>query len=296
MALLHDPNLWLYILVGFFVVSLIVPVVSVVRSRKLAGGPEADSDASLPIGEILDNPRELLPHLVALRQRLTRAFIALIVCIAVSFIFSKQILTVVSEPIGGLDQLQAIEVTEPISVFMRTAMITGFVLALPYIFAQLWLFIAPGLQKNEFRYIYVILPFALILFLGGASLAYFVLLPVAIPILVNFMDIETTPRPANYIAFVASLTFWVGLSFESPLVALILARLGLITPRSLARHWRYVLVIIAIVAAMVTPTVDPLNMSLVMGLLLFLYLLSIVLAWLAYRPRARGSGSPGSQP
>ncbi len=164
-------------------------------------------------------------------------------------------------------------------------MTTGFVLAMPFIFAQLWLFLAPALRENEFRYIYLFLPFATILFLSGAFFAYFVMLPTAIPFLVNFMSIPSTPRPANYIKFVTSLVFWVGVSFETPLVALVLARMGLITAGTLARNWRYAFVIIAVVAAVITPTVDPVNMGLVMAPLFVLYLLSIVLAKIAYRER-----------
>jgi len=289
MAILGDSQLWIYVLAGIFVLSLLVPVVTVVRSRKLASGPSAESQDGLPVGEIIDNPRLLLPHLLELRQRLTKSLIALVIFVAISFVFSQPLLTVLTEPIGGLQELEAIEVTEPLSVFMRLSLITGVVLALPFIFAQLWLFIAPGLQENEFRYIYIILPFALLLFVIGASFAYFVMLPVAIPFLVDFMGIPTVPRPANYIKFIVSMVFWVGISFEAPLVVFVLARLGLVTAKGLARRWRYALVIIAVAAAIITPTIDPVNMLLVMTPMAVLYVLSIVLAWLAYRPRKQVS-------
>jgi sec-independent protein translocase protein TatC len=156
---------------------------------------------------------------------------------------------------------------------------------MPVILAQLWLFVAPALRENEFRYIYFVLPLAMVLFILGALFAYFVMLPTAIPFLVGFMNIPTTPRPANYIKFVTSLTFWVGISFEMPLVSLVLARLGLITPEMLSRNWRYALVVIAAIAAIITPTVDPVNMALVMAPLMILYLFSIMLARMAYRER-----------
>lgn len=291
MTILQDPNLWLYVLVGLFGLSLIVPVITVIRSRRLAGGTAADSQGGLPVSDIVDNPRVLLPHLLELRRRLTWSVIALVIGVAVSFIFSQQLLNILAEPIGGLDQLEAIEVTEPLTVFMRVALLSGFILALPFIFAQVWLFIAPGLRENEFRYIYYILPAAIFLFLAGAAFAYFVMLPVAIPFLIGFMDIPTAPRPANYFKFVTSLPFWVGIAFESPLVVLVLARMGLVTPQVLLRGWRFAIVIIAVVAAVVTPTIDPLNMGLVMAPLFVLYLLSILLAKLAYRPRQESSST-----
>jgi sec-independent protein translocase protein TatC len=272
--------------------SLIYPMIIIFRSRKLVGRADAQDlgfQSAAPSTEELSDWRTfwnaLAPHLNELRQRLTRAGIALIIATILSFLVASQLLDLLTVPIGGLSELNAIEVTEPISVYMRVALTSGFVLAMPFIFAQLWLFVAPALRENEFRYIYLLLPFATILFLSGAFFAYFVMLPTAIPFLVNFMNIPSTPRPANYIKFVTSLVFWVGVSFETPLLALILARLGLISADTLIRNWRYAIVIIAVVAAIVTPTVDPVNMALVMAPLIVLYLLSILLAKIAYRER-----------
>lgn len=289
MPLLDDPNLWLYVLAGIFALSLLIPLVTVVHSRKLAGGAESESGDGPPVAEIFRDPSIAQPHLVEMRKRLTWSLLVLIAAIAISFVFSRQMLDLLTQPIGGLDQLQAIEVTEPLSVFMRVAFVSGFVLALPFVFAQVWLFIASALRENEFRHIYYALPAAVALFLAGAAFAYWVMLPVAIPFLVGFQDIPTVPRPANYIKFVTSLVFWVGMSFELPLVMFVLARLGLVTAKGLARRWRYAVVIIAVMAAMITPTVDLVNMGLVLLPLLVLYLLSILMAWVAYRPRDSSS-------
>jgi sec-independent protein translocase protein TatC len=110
------------------------------------------------------------------------------------------------------------------------------------------------------------------------------MLPAAIPFLVNFLGIKTTPRLSNYVSFVTNLMFWVGVSFETPLVAFLLAKLRLITARMLLRGWRFAIVIIAVVAAVITPTADPINMFLLMLPLFALYILSIILAAVA-RPR-----------
>jgi sec-independent protein translocase protein TatC len=122
---------------------------------------------------------------------------------------------------------------------------------------------------------------ASILFLGGVSFAWFVMIPAAVPFLVNFLGITTHVRPMNYFDFITTLMFWIGICFEMPLVVMLLAKLKFITARQLAQGWRYAVVGIAIVAALVTPTVDPVNMSLVMLPLLGLYLISILLAVLA---------------
>jgi sec-independent protein translocase protein TatC len=107
------------------------------------------------------------------------------------------------------------------------------------------------------------------------------MVPVAIPFLINFLGIPTHPRPLNYISFVTSLLFWVGISFEMPLVVFFLAKLKWVTAGQLVRGWRYAFMGIALVAAVVTPTVDPINMGLIMLPLVVLYLISIILARIA---------------
>ena len=116
--------------------------------------------------------------------------------------------------------------------------------------------------------------------------AYFIMLPAAIPFLVTFMGIPTQLRPSNYVRFVTGIMFWLGIAFEFPLVIYVLARIGLIQAKLLLEHWRLAVVIIAIIAAAITPTIDPVNMALVMGPLVALYFLSIFLAFLAQRGRS----------
>ena len=121
-------------------------------------------------------------------------------------------------------------------------------------------------------------PFATLLFAGGVAFTWFVMLPTAIPFLTGFMGITTQVRPENYFEFVTSLMFWIGVCFEMPMIIMFLAKLKFVTAKQLASGWRYAIVIMAIVAASVTPTVDPVNMGLVMAPLMGLYLISIVLA------------------
>ena len=117
------------------------------------------------------------------------------------------------------------------------------------------------------------------------AFVFFLMLPVALKFLFGFMDIPTIPRPSTYFRFVTSLMFYIGLAFELPLVVFILAKIGLVRARALAKQWRMAVVIIAIVAAVVTPTVDPVNMSIVMAPLFVLYCLSVVMAYIARRGR-----------
>jgi sec-independent protein translocase protein TatC len=228
-------------------------------------------------------PKSLLEHIEELRRRLLRALIALAVGVIVSALFTNQILAWMARPVGGLEKLEAIEVTENLGVFMQVALLGGVILAMPVIVYQIWRFVTPGLYPHEKRYVYALAPAATLLFLAGAAFAYFVMLPAAIPALLGFAPIPTRPRPANYISFVTNLIFWVGISFEMPLFIFFLAKVRLVSPRDLLRNWRLAVFLIALLAALVTPTGDPINMALVMIPLTVLYGLSIFLAYAAVR-------------
>lgn len=242
-----------------------------------------------PFDQVLEatfqHPEALWVHLEALRQHVMRAVGVYIVVAFISLGLVPQILSVLTAPIGGLQALQAIEVTEPIGVAMRVALLTAFVVTLPYIYLELFLFVAPGLYPKTRVLGLLLMPLVLGLFVAGMAFAYFIFLPVALPFLLNFMGIPALPRPASYIRFVTTLLFWTGLAFEYPLVIFVLARLGWVPARSLWKHWRIAVVVIAILAAFITPTVDPLNMLLVMAPLLALYFVGAALASLAQRRR-----------
>lgn len=222
----------------------------------------------------------LAPHFNELRSRLLKSLIALIVCVLASFLFTEQIINILVEPIGGLQNLQSIEVTETISVFMKVALLAGFIIALPVIAYQIVAFIVPGLEPREKRWLFLSIPFIVILFLGGVAFTYFVMLKAAIPFLVEFMGVKTIPRLSNYMSFVTNLMFWIGVCFEAPLVVMILAKLKIVNARMLIKGWRVAIVLSAGLAAIITPTTDPVNMGLLMAPLMALYLLSILLAFL----------------
>ncbi len=242
-----------------------------------------------PVGDALNkainHPQELLVHFDALRKHLLRSVGALAITTAFSFVFFEQILTFLAKPLeGGMELLVAIEVTEPIGTVMRVALLTGFAIAFPYISLELWLFIAPGLSRRARLYGLFAIPVATLFFIGGMAFAYLVMLPTAIPFLINFMGIKTIPRPSSYVKFVTAIMFWIGIAFEFPLVIFMLAKIGLVNASALAKQWRLAIVIIAVAAALITPTVDPVNMSLVMAPMILLYFFSILLAKIA-QPR-----------
>lgn len=222
-------------------------------------------------------------HVTDLRKRLLVSLVALVVTVSISFYFSDDLIHILARPIGGIEKLISIEVTENVGVFMKVSLLSGFILALPLIVYEILGFIFKGLYEKERRRLLMIIPFATLLFLAGVAFAFFIMLPNALPFLLGFIGVETTPRLSNYFSFITSLLFWMGLSFETPLVVFILARLNVIQPKDLAKQWRIAVVVIAIIAAVVTPTPDPINMGLMMLPLLVLYGLSILLAWFATR-------------
>lgn len=244
-----------------------------------------DSPLADSFQKAVEHPQDLLVHINALRKHIFRAIGFLILTTVTSFAFTSQIIDWLALPIGGIEELVAIDPTEPIGTFMRVALLSGFALSFPYIALEMWLFAAPGLSRGSRMFALAAIPIATVFFLGGMAFAYFVMMPAALPFLINFMGLTAQIRPSSYIRFVTGVMFWIGVAFEFPLVIYVLARIGLVRGQMLAQQWRLAIVIIAIAAAAITPTVDPVNMALVMGPMTVLYFLSIGLAIIAQRGR-----------
>jgi sec-independent protein translocase protein TatC len=223
----------------------------------------------------------VLEHLEDLRIRISKILISIAVMTAVSFYYSGTLVNFLAAPLGGREQLVSIDVTENIGVFMRVSLLGGVVLGFPFLLYQIVAFISPGLEKREKRWIYILVPSGTILFFLGVGFAWFIMVPTALQFLLNFLGILTTPRSSTYFSFVTSFLFWVGISFEMPLVLFFLAKLKVVTARQLLRGWRYAIMGVVTLAAIVTPTVDPVNMMIVAVPLFALYLIGIVLAWFA---------------
>jgi sec-independent protein translocase protein TatC len=254
-----------------------------------------DEPEDTPLGETVQkaiaNPSDVLAHLAALRGHLMRATLAMLIVAFIMFEFSGNLLGWLAEPIGGLEGLQAIEVTEPIGVVMRVTMLSAFAITLPYIAFELLMFVAPGLSRRARMIGFLAIPLVFLLFIAGMLFTYFYLLPPAVTFLLNFMDIPTVVRPSSYIGFATGLMFWVGLAFEFPLLSYVLAAMGLLPARWLGQNWRVAIVALAVLAAAITPTIDPINMLLVWLPLVGLYFLSVGTASLAQRQRMARKGN-----
>jgi len=228
---------------------------------------------------------DLMQHITELRKRLFIALAAMVLMTVAALYFGTGLIDVLAKPIGGVDKLVSIEVTENVGVFMRVSLLAGFIASLPMTLYQLIAFLMPGLMPKERRGLLMAIPFATLLFVAGVAFAYYIMLPAALPFLISFVGVKTTPRLSNYFKFVTNLMFWIGLAFETPLVVYVLARLRVVTARQLIKQWRIAIVVIAIIAAVATPTPDPVNMGLLMLPLFLLYWLSVLLAAIAGRGR-----------
>lgn len=246
----------------------------------LTDAPE-DRPVTDALADVTARPRLLLEQLEVLRRHLLRSILFLALMIAVSFIFTERIVAYLAGPVGGLEVLQAIDITETVGVFMRVSMLAGFTLATPYIAFELWLFVAPALYPRTRILGLLSIPLVTALFVGGMVFAYFVLLPPALEFLLNFLGIAIVPRPSSYVGFVTGILFWVGVSFQFPLIVYVLTAMRLVRPQALLRHWRIAVVLIAVLAAAITPTVDPVNMALVMAPMILLYFIGVGLSFLA---------------
>jgi sec-independent protein translocase protein TatC len=231
--------------------------------------------------------QQLWDQLETLRSHLLRAVLMLAIFVIAAFWIAQPAMEYLANPVGGLEKLQAIQVTEEIGVFMRVAMTVGIAIAFPYIAFEFWLFAAPGLKPREKKMALVGIPFATLLFLLGMAFTFYVLLPAALPFLGSFTTISQFWSAREYFSFVTGLMLWIGLFFEFPLVIYVLTSIGIVQPKFLAEQWRLAVVIIAVLAAAITPTVDPVNMGLVMVPMILLYFISIGLSYLAYAGREK---------
>jgi len=227
-------------------------------------------------------------HLSELRQRLLKCLIALAITTTISFVFAGHIFRILISPAGDIN-LIFIEMTEMLGTYMKVSLAGGIVLAMPYLVYQLLMFVSPALTRQEKKYVYLILPWITLMFIAGVAFAYFILLPPAIKFLLYFGSNIATPqiKIGNYISIVTRLLVAAGAVFETPVIILFLARLGIVTPKMLSSKRRHAIVVAFILGAIITPTFDPINQSLVAVPLIVLYEMSIWLAKLVQRKEAR---------
>jgi sec-independent protein translocase protein TatC len=257
-------------------------------------------------GEMKSEPQDVNPqaemtifeHLDELRRRLVYSIIALVVGMIGGMFFTVPFLRLLISPLGAEGEafstkLQVIGVTEAPSVFFKVSLLLGAIVAMPVIVYQIFMYARPGLEPRERRYVLLGVPAASISFAGGVVFCALVLLPSATNFLQGFLSevVEHRWTLEKYVQFTGNILLWAGLVFETPLVMYFLALLGIVDHNGYAKVRRLVIVGAAVLAAIVTPTVDPVNMLLVMGPFLLLYEVGILLARLAQRQRSRSTAA-----
>ena len=233
-----------------------------------------------------DNKSTVLGHLQELRRRLIKSVIAIAITSLLSFVFYEWIFYYLKLPAAGINLIY-IEMTEMIGSIMRVCLVSGVILAMPYLVFQTIMFLSPALTSKERKYVYLALPWIALMFMGGVVFGYFILLPPAINFLITFGADIATPqiKIGNYISIVTRLLLAIGFVFEMPVITTFLARIGIISPKWLSDKRKPAIIIAFVLAAIITPTFDPLNQSLVAVPLVVLYEMSIWLAKLVYRKR-----------
>lgn len=227
----------------------------------------------------------ILDHLRELRTRVIYIFISICVGFAISWVFREQLFEFLQLPLVNatvdtkLTQMHHKDLSEPFFALLKTSIFGGVFLAGPFIIAQLWLFIAPALYPDEKRFAFPFIFFATFFFVAGAAFCFWGVMPYGFDFLLKFTDVSTPELMMNeYLALVTKLLLGFGFVFELPVITAFLAKMGVIDHTHLIKFWRYSIVIAFIVAAMLTPP-DPLTQTMMAGPLVFLYLISIGVAF-----------------
>lgn len=246
------------------------------------------NDKQLPLGE----------HVNELRKRLTWSAIVILLSTIIAFAFHQHTLEFLMKPAEGFSEIPNqkpvyTDLTEFIGIAMKVSLLTGLCISFPFVLYQVVMFIAPGLSSTEKRYLFILLPGSVLAFTLGASFGYLILFPPAVRFLLSFGSEVATPliRIGSYANLMITLLFWMGIVFETPVVLFFLSRIGVVTPQFLSRNRRYAVVIAFVLGALITPTLDPVNQTLVALPIIFMYELGIWLSKVGARLRKNTRGA-----
>lgn len=239
-----------------------------------------------------------LEHLGELRKRLIRAVLAVAVAFGICLLYARSILDFLLRPILpmlGQDRPVFLELTEPFLLYMKVAFLAALFLAAPVVLYQAWAFIAPGLYPRERRYAAPFVVFSTVFFVAGGAFGYYVGFPTAARFLLGVAaGFEPSLRLTSLFSFESKIILGLGLVFELPTVIYFLSRLGLVTAGFLWHHFKYAVLIIFVVAAVLTPTPDIVTQCVFAAPMVLLYLLGILIARLFGRPRDLGAAADES--
>jgi sec-independent protein translocase protein TatC len=236
-----------------------------------------------------------LEHLEELRKRIIYSLIAVTVGFFACWNYHEFIFRYVQRPVmdalqrnGMAEKLVYLNPTEPFNLYLKVAFLAGLFVTSPFVLYQVWLFISPGLYRNEKRYVLPFMFSTVFLFLGGGLFAYKMVYPAALNFLIDdgkqFQPMITI---GEYTDLFLTIMLGMGVIFEMPILVFFLSMMGIVSPAWMWRNVRYSILVIFIVAAILTPTTDILNMCLFAAPMVGLYLLSIGVAWIVHPAHRR---------
>jgi len=251
-------------------------------------------------GSALDHEHELkgmslLEHLEELRHRIIYSLLALTAGFGACWWYAPKIFAFMQQPIMAalhrhkLDEtLIYLNPTEPFNIYLKVGLIAGLFVASPFILYQVWGFIAPGLYRNERRYVIPFMVTTVGLFVAGGAFGYYIVYPAALDFLIGYGEqFKPMITIGEYVDLFLTVIVGLGVVFELPIVIFFLALMGVVSAGWLWRNLRYSILVIFIIAAVITPTTDIVNMCIFAAPMIALYLLSIGIAWMVHPKRRR---------
>jgi sec-independent protein translocase protein TatC len=264
----------------------------------------SQSDATpRPSGDEPGGQMTFFEHLIELRKRIINSLISIVIGAVIGWIVAPRFVDWIAKPM--LDALrdahldQKLVYTHPagyLNLLITLSIYLGLVIASPWILYQIWLFVAPALYKHERKAITGFLFSTVILFLGGIAFGYFVSLPYVLHFLISFQGPVVPLISINeYFELILIILLGLGIIFELPVLIFILSLFGIVTPRFLLQNFRYAILIIAVLAAVVTPTPDATTMLVFMAVMVALYFLGVGVSWLVVRKREKRRLAPAAE-
>jgi sec-independent protein translocase protein TatC len=257
------------------------------------------TDAATSALPVHERSMSLLAHLEELRKRVIFSVLGIVAGFLLCWSFADRLFGLMQQPIihalrhhgigGGLVYLNP---TEPFNLYLQVALVAGLFAASPFVFYQFWLFIAPGLCRNEKRYVLPFLLGTVGLFVAGGVFGYKMVYPASLDFLIGYGErFQPMITIGEYTKLFATIILGLGLMFEMPVLVFFLALMRVITAGWMWRNLQYSVLVIFVLAAIITPTADILNMCLFAAPMLALYAISIGVAWLVGSRRERGAGA-----
>ena len=239
------------------------------------------------MGKVKKSPDEMtfLEHLEDLRKRIFYSLLALFIAVIPGSIWAGDIFNILTKPVTqylpeGQNKLAYFKLTSPFMVYMKVAFLVALFIAIPFILLQIWYFIAPGLYQKEKKYVWPFVFFTSIFFMMGAAFGYFIVFPYACRFFLKIgQDFQAVLTVDEYFSLILKLLLGIGAVFEMPILIFFLSRMGLITSRWMLKNFKYAILAVFIIAALITPSPDPLNQTILAVPMLALYSFSIIIAF-----------------